>query len=107
MKILPETIVPTGGLLTTSQVIIQYGVKESTLKTWCRGYYVHRDRRYWLFTDRRTLSYTIDQTPFRTRKLFSPIKLAVWLQKIKGRRKFKDGFSEPLDQESEYGRQKI
>lgn len=67
--------------MTSPEVCQKHGINRYTLLNWRRGYYFHQGKKVWYFDDESSLEAEWND---KLRRLeYSPIKVAVWVNKLK------------------------
>lgn len=68
-------------VLTTQDIMKQYGVHFRTVYNWRRGWYQRGGEQLFLLPDRSHLDF--EWNPVLRRIEYNPIKVAVWVNKVK------------------------
>jgi len=71
----------TDSILTSREVCTKHGINRYTLLNWRRGYYFADGKKVWYFPDESALE--ADWNEEARRLEYNPIKLAVWVNKLK------------------------
>lgn len=74
------------GHLTSAEVCKKYKISKYTLQNWRRGFFIRKGKKYLYLESEEGLPYRLNTNLLQPRAEYNPIKIAVWINKMKAER---------------------